>query len=469
MNIGKISVSNIRHKPLSAFLSILLLAFGVGIIIMLMGTTEQLEKQFTKNIKGIDMVVGAKGSPLQLILSSVYQIDAPTGNISLQEFNKLAKNPLIEKAIPLAYGDNYEGYRIVGTSTDYAKHYEAQLAEGVWWAKGGEVTMGAKAAELTGATLGTTFSGSHGLVNDMDHHHHYTYTVVGIMAPTGTVLDKLILTDVSSVWDVHATHEEEEHTSKPTAPTYRDSNNAVTEVEMEAAEPHQAEDGHLHTHDSEHNHTAVASNKSEAHHSHEAENHHEHEHSGKAHNHDEENREITAGLIRFRSPMGNLTIPRMVNQNTYMQAALPAIEVNRLFSLMGTSVQILRILAFLIVLLSAISVFISLYQSLKERKFELALMRSMGASSGQLLLIVLIEGMVIATLGYIFGLVLGKAALFTISQLAEGAYQYSLKMTWLTINEALLLPAALGIGFVAALLPAIQAYRLNISKVLSDA
>ncbi len=445
MNIGKISISNIRYKPLSAFLSVMLLAFGVGIIIMLMGTTEQLEKQFTKNIKGIDMVVGAKGSPLQLILSSVYQIDAPTGNIPLQEFQKLSKNPLVEKAIPLAYGDNYEGYRIVGTTNEYAKHYEAELAAGKWWSKSGEVTMGARAAELLGIKLGAKFSGSHGLINDMDHHDHFSYTVVGVMKPTGTVVDKLILTEVSSVWAVHDSHGEEAHQAEvdTTQHTYRDSNNAVTEVSMGTPE------------------TAHAHNE------HDNEEHHHHK--GETQTHSDEGKEITAGLIKFRSPMGNLTIPRMVNQNTNMQAALPAIEVNRLFSLMGTSVQILRILAFLIVFISAISVFISLYQSLKERKFELALMRTMGASSGQLFLIVLLEGLLIATLGYIFGLILGKAALYTISQMAEGAYQYSLQMTWLTVNEALLLPAALGIGFVAAIIPAFQAYRLNISKVLSDA
>lgn len=418
MNISKISIQNIKYKPLSALLSIILLAFGVGIIILLMGTSEQLEKQFTKNIKGIDMVVGAKGSPLQLILSSVYQIDAPTGNISLGEFEKLSRNPLIEKAIPLAYGDNYQGYRIIGTQVDYALHYEAALAQGKWWSQKGEVTMGARAAELTNSKLGSTFSGSHGLINDMDEHDHFEYTVVGILEPTGTVIDKLLLTDISSVWAVHESHDEAHHDDR------------------EHSEPE-----------------------------------HHHEDEG-PHLHEEkqvDNREITAGLIMFRSPMGNLTIPRMVNQNTNMQAALPAIEVNRLFSLMGTGVQTLRILALLIVFISAISVFISLYQSLKERRFELALMRSMGASSLQLFLIVVLEGMIIGLLGYGVGLAFGKLALFAVSQMAEGAYQYSLGISWLTTNEALLLPITLGIGFVAAVIPAFQAYRLNISKVLSDA
>lgn len=396
MRIGKISLNNIKHKPLSSILSIILLAFGVGIIIMLMGTSEQLEKQFTKNIRGIDMVVGAKGSPLQLILSSVYQIDAPTGNISLDEFNKLAKNPMVENAIPLAYGDNYEGYRIVGTSQNYPAHYEAQLKDGQWWKKSGEIVLGSRVAELAGLSIGDEFSGSHGLSNSIDEHDHFAYKVVGIMQPTGTVVDKLLLTDISSVWAVHEHHEE-------------------------------------------------------------------------GHEHEEEPKEITAGLISFKSPMGNLTIPRMVNQRTNMQAALPAIEVNRLFSLMGSGVKTLRVLAILIIALSAFSVFVSLWQSLKERRYELALMRSMGGSGRQLLWIVLAEGLLISLLGYILGVILGKVSLVAISQLTEQTYQYEMSMQWITPVELILLPATLLIGTIAALIPAIQAYKTNISKVLSNA
>lgn len=399
MRIGKISLNNIKHKPLSSILSVILLAFGVGIIIMLMGTSEQLEKQFTKNIKGIDMVVGAKGSPLQLILSSVYQIDAPTGNISLDEFTKLSKNPMVENAIPLAYGDNYKGYRIVGTSRNYPDHYGAKLKEGNWWKKSGEIVVGSRVAELTGLSIGDKFSGSHGLSNSIEEHNHFAYTVVGILAPSGTVMDKLLLTEISSVWAVHD----------------------------------------------------------------------DHHHEGEDHNHQEKPKEITAGLISFKSAMGNLTIPRMVNQNTNMQAALPAIEVNRLFSLMGSGVKTLRILAILIIVLSAFSVFVSLWQSLKERRYELALMRSMGGSGRQLLWIVLAEGLLISFLGYILGILLGKFSLMAISQLTEQTYQYEMSMEWITPVELILLPATLLIGTIAALIPAIQAYRTHISKVLSDA
>ena len=421
MRLSKISIQNIRHKPLSSFLSILLLAFGTGIIVLLLSASEQIEKQFTRNIKGIDLVVGAKGSPLQLILSGVYHIDAPTGNIPLEEFEKLAKNPMVEKAIPLAYGDNYEGYRIVGTEKSYPEHYDARMAEGNWWQSEGEVVLGASVARLKQVSIGDKFYSSHGLGEAIEEHENFEYTVTGILEPTGTVIDKLILTQVESVWAVHADHDD------------------GSKTKAEEHDEHHEQDGH--NGDGQH---------------------------AKEHDHDHEEQQITAGLLSFRSPMGNLMLPRMVNQNTSMQAALPAIEINRLFSLMGTGVQTLRILAILIVIISAISVFISLYQSLKERKFELALLRTMGAGSMQLLWIVLLEGIIIAFVGYLCGLLLGKVALYLMAKLAQETYQYSFQLQWITLAEVYLLPIVLAIGFLAALIPAIRAYRLNISKVLSD-
>lgn len=391
----KISWKNIWHKPLSSILSILLLAFGAGIISLLLNVSEQLEKQFTKNIAGIDMVVGAKGSPLQLLLSSVYQIDAPTGNINLAEYKKLIKNPLVKTGIPLAFGDNFEGYRMVGTEYTYLDLYQGELNEGALWTKSGEAVIGSRVNELTDLTLNESFSSSHGFNAEMgDDHDHFKYKVVGVLKPTGTVLDKLILTNIESVWDVHQ-HEDHEHEERP--------------------------------------------------------------------------KEITAAFIKFKNPMGILSIPRYVNQKTNMQAALPAIEINRLFSLMGTGIDTLKSLAILIVLISGISVFISLYQSLKERKFELALLRTMGASRFQIFSLVIVEGLVISIIGFLCGMAFSKIAMTVISKMAEENYQYNLQSSFFSKEEGLLFLGILALGFMASILPSIQAFRLNISKTLGNA
>ncbi|MEM7509690.1 MAG: ABC transporter permease, partial [Bacteroidota bacterium] len=139
MNLFSLSWKNLVAKPLSTALSLILLMLGVSIISLLLLLDKQLQNTFDKNVRGIDMVVGAKGSPLQIILASVYHIDSPTGNIPLKEAEMLIKNPLVEKAIPMAYGDSYESYRILGTDSSYVNHYGGEIAEGRLWKEDFEV------------------------------------------------------------------------------------------------------------------------------------------------------------------------------------------------------------------------------------------------------------------------------------------------------------------------------------------
>ncbi|MEL6802451.1 MAG: ABC transporter permease, partial [Bacteroidota bacterium] len=128
--IGKIAWKNIIHKPLNSALCVSLLLFAVAIISLLLLIQKQLEDKFERDLKNIDLVIGAKGSPLQLVLSSVYHLDAPTGNIKMAEARQIMENPMVKEAIPLAYGDSYRGYRILGTTEAYLDKYDAQLADG---------------------------------------------------------------------------------------------------------------------------------------------------------------------------------------------------------------------------------------------------------------------------------------------------------------------------------------------------
>ena len=212
MNIQRLSWRNILERPLSTFMSLLLLTLGVSIISLLLILNTQLDQTFKKNIKGIDMVVGAKGSPLQLILASVYHIDNPTGNIPLHEAEELAAHPLIKEAIKMAYGDNYVGYRILGTEKNYIDHYGGKLAIGNFFTKKYEVVLGAKTAKILDLKVGDEFFGNHGSSENGEQHTDNAYKVVGILEPSETVLDNLILTQIESVWGIHDHEEEgEEH------------------------------------------------------------------------------------------------------------------------------------------------------------------------------------------------------------------------------------------------------------------
>ncbi|GAA4453450.1 ABC transporter permease [Nibrella saemangeumensis] len=415
MNLFRISWSNLKDKPLSSFLSGLLMTLGITIISLLLLLNKQLDEQFAKNIKGIDMVLGAKGSPLQLILSSIYQIDAPTGNIPMAEAERLTRNPMIKTAIPLAIGDNYRSFRILGTNKKYLDHYEVTVGQGKLFADDMDVVIGPRVAEVTGLKIGDTFSGSHGLDEEGEAHKEAEYKVVGILNRSNTVTDQLILTNISSVWAIHEHHENTPGT------------------------PAGSEEAHEHEEGEDHDHEAAA----------------------------DEDREITSMLIQFRNPMG-MMLARGINNNSKLQAALPSIEINRLFSLLGVGVETLRGLAIVIMLISGISVFVSLYNSLKERRYEMALMLSMGATRTQLFGMLLLEGLVLALIGFGLGILFSRIGLMLFSASVQQQYHYSFASFNILPEEWALLGVAVLIGLLAAALPAIGVYRMNISRTLAE-
>ncbi|MES2456950.1 MAG: FtsX-like permease family protein [Bacteroidota bacterium] len=389
----KISWKSVWSKPMSSLLNVLLIAFGTGILTILLLASTQISEKLENNAKDIDLVVGAKGSPLQLVLSSVYYIDFPTGNIPLKEARELAHSPFVKRAVPLALGDNYNGVRIVGTDSNFRALYKLTIAEGKMWNSDFETSIGANAAKTLQLKVGDSFYGAHGLTGNTDVHKHHKYIVSGILEPQGNVTDNLILTNISSVWEMHEDHNE-----------------------------------------------------------------------GPAH---EEARELTSLLIQYRSPMSVAMFPRMVNETTNMQAASPAQESTRLFSLIGVGVDTLQWFAVLIMMIAAISVFVNLYNSLKERRYDLAIMRTLGASRGKLFFIVITEGLILTLLGTLTGMALGHLVLQTIGHYQESGQARLTGMVLLS-SEIYLFVAGIAIGIFASIIPAAQAYRSNISKILAQ-
>lgn len=411
--IAKIAWKNIIHKPLNTALCISLLTFGVAIITLLLLMQDQLQQKFRRDLQHIDLVVGAKGSPLQLVLSAIYHLDAPTGNISLAEARKIMENPMVEQAIPLAYGDSYQGYRILGTTDNYVKKYDAAVQEGRVFSKNMEATLGADVAQRTGLTLGDTFFGTHGEAQGGHVHDNHAYTVVGILEKTNTVLDNLLLTNLESVWQVHA--------NPPDIPAPMDTLHATTP-----------------NHDQDQPTTFVA-----------------------------DSMDITALLLKYKTKISLLSMPRLINEHTNMQAVLPALEINRLFYMIGVGVTTLQLIAGGIMLMAGFSVFFVLYNRLKERRYELALLRTVGYKRIHLFGLLVSEGILLAFLGYVLGWGLSRLGLSLVNQQAQ--HDFNLKFdNGLVAGEGGLLLITFGIGVLAALIPAWQAMRMNVSATLSE-
>ena len=412
MNSLSLSYAYLRHKTLSTALTIATFAAGVAMIVVLLLVNSQLQNEFSNNLKGIDLVVGGKGSPMQLILSSVFHLDIPTGNIPLAEAEKLSKHPMIQKAIPLALGDNYQGFRIVGTTQDYPAHYQAKLkAGGRYWGKEMEAVLGAEVAAKSGLKPGDTFAGSHGLTSGGELHSEFPYSVVGILEPTGSILDRLALTGLESVWYIHEHHDHDHD-----------------EDALQGA-PHNDGD-----HDEEH----------------------EHEHK----------REVTSLLISYKSPLAAVGLPRLINSTTSMQAASPAFEMARLTAFMGTGTETLKYFAWFLITLAGFGIFAGVYNAMNERRYDLALMRSFGARPGKLFALMMSESLIVSLISVAVGLMMGHLLVEGIATWLSNSKH--IHMTgWLFLSEETwLIPAGLVVGGLAALIPAVRVYRIDIFKTL---
>lgn len=415
MNLFLLVWNYLKSKPLSTALNIVLLALGIAVITVLLLFNKQLEEKISTNAKGIDLVVGAKGSPLQLILCNIFHIDFPTGNINLKEAERIAKNRLIKRTIPLALGDSYQAYRIIGTNLEYADLYKAELAQGDWWSEEMETTLGVNVAEGLQFKVGDTFESTHGLTQGGHAHEDQKFVVKGILKRTNTVLDNLILTSVESIWHVHEEHSEEAE--------------------------HDAE----HVNDSTFTPSRLVASHPEG----------------------DSTKEVTSLLVQYRSPMAAIQLPRFINGQTNMQAASPAFETARLFSILGIGVDILMGFAYVLIFISALSIFIALYNSLKERRYDLAIMRSMGASRSKLFMSVVLEGGILTFLGSVIGLLMAHGILILMSTVIEETRKAGISGIVFYTEEWIILAGSLFLGIVCALLPALQAYRTDISKVLS--
>ena len=439
MNLFKISTSNLKDKPLTSFLSILLMSLGIGIISLLLLAGKQIEEKFTRNVVGIDMVIGAKGSPLQLILSSIYQIDAPTGNISMEEANRLTRSPLVKSVIPLSMGDSYQGYRIVGSNQKYLEHFEAQFSEGKAFTQAMEIVLGTKVAKNLGLKVGDSFASQHGFNEEGEAHEEKKFKVVGILKTTNSVLDQIMVTPLESVWAVHNEHNEEEEGKGANALKLLEEPSVGADLRVVGADlrvsPHVEKGEHV---------------------------------GSPQQGSPQQEQQITSMLVKFRNPAMGMMMARSINLNSTMQTATPAIEINRLFALMGFGIDALKLIALVIIIVSGLSVFVSLYNSLKERKYEMALMLSMGASRTKLFFLLLLEGLIISVIGFVVGIFLSRLGLWIMSENVEQNFHYDFNVLSLLTEEFWLFLGALFIGLLAAAIPSLGIYKIDISRTLAD-
>lgn len=397
MNAITLAIASIRSRPLHALLCVMAAASGITLLSAVFLLSQGVSSSFVRNAAGIDIVAGTKGSPLQLVLSSVYHVDIPTGNISMEDYKRLKRNPHVRKAIPLALGDSYRGFRMVGTTKDYIGLYKAQFARGRVFSENFEAVAGAD----TRLEIGDSFSVSHGFSTEGSGvHGSQLYTVTGVLKPTGTVLDKLITTTVESVQQLHAHHNDEER-------------------------PHADHEGLT--------------------------------------------RQLTSVLLKVRSPINLMNLPRQINNSSNIMAVVPSYEIARLTRSLGLGRKLIMVVGGGIIILSALVLLASLASGLALRRYDLAVLRVLGAGPGRLCATVIAEGMILSGVGAVLGVCFGHLTAYFAALMVES-------LRGMVLPESLLEPGVMDLGLIglglmvgllASFIPSFSAANTDIAGLLA--
>ena len=345
----------LRFRWLVSLLTVIGIGLGVALVCAVLALRHESERALSRDAGLYDLVVGGKGSPLQLVLSSVYHLDSPTGNLPYSDFERLRRDSRVLWVAPVGLGDNFSGYRIVGTESQFFDLPDRNGKAFFTFAKGKvfedrfDVVLGSQVAASTGLGLGDTFFGTHGLVEvpGAEIHRDFPYRVSGILAPTATAQDRAIFGTLESVWEIHETEDR----------------------------LHSAIQG-----------SALLEGRKE--------------------------RETTAILIRLKTPGLRLWMADEIRKETDGIAAIPINEILRFQQgIIGPLQQALLFVAAAVVVVSCFTVLVTLHQAAERRRRDIAILRSLGALRREVASLVFAEGLLLTGGGILLGLLLGHGGL----------------------------------------------------------
>lgn len=440
----------IRQRRVAFALTALSIAAGTALVVALLLLHTASEQAFSQKDTGYEVIVGAKGSPLQLVLNTLFHIGTPVGNIPHSIVEKLQADKRVKHALPMVFGDNVHGYKVVGTTRQFFDVFEYRKARTIVLQSGKpfqqhyEAVIGSDVAVKTGLRIGSTVVMVHGIDEGGERHEHRALVITGILAPTHTALDRGVFTTMETVWDAH----------------YREYREQQREAEalLEEAEA-----------DGEHG-------EGEHHHDH-AEHEHDHaEHGTHEHHTDEETiaveqmpadfTSITAVAVQLRSPIFFESFVRSINEGTTAQAALPVREIAGLFAVVGNINGVLLALSWSVVVVGAFSMFIAMYTSLHERRREMAILRALGAHKRTVFALVLAEAIGTGVVGACIGVCLAHLALLFAAPHIQTALGIPVEAGALYSFEWTVVGGVLGLAVVVAILPAVQVYRADVADAL---
>ena len=405
---------SLRQHALSTLIAALSVALGTGLVMAVIGIKAQSVAAFTGGQIGFDAVLGARGSPLQLVLNTVFHLETSPGNIPWAMYQAMRDDPRVELAVPYALGDNYHGFRIVGTTGTFFTEFEYRDGVRFQTQNGGrffnparqEAVLGSYTADKLGVKVGDNFNPYHGLVFDESMRHDEQYTVVGVLKPTNSPSDRVIWIPIEGIYRM------EGHVLRGSGEDY------VAEPGREIPDEH---------------------------------------------------KEVSAIMLKFRNPQIGFMMDATINkQGKAATLAWPIGAVMaRLFDKIGWMNQILALVSYLVVVVAAGSILASVYNSINERRREFAILRSLGARRKTVFSVIVLEAASISAMGVVIGFIV-YGVIFTAASAIVRA-QTGIVLDLLSFHPAFIIApvCVIILGAVAGVLPAVKAYRTDVAANLT--
>ncbi|MCC5925242.1 MAG: ABC transporter permease [Bacteroidetes bacterium] len=498
MNLTSIVLKNLKKRLLSTTLTISSITLGIAMVVAVLVIQQETERSFNQTSVGYDLLFAAKGSQLQATLNTLYHLETSVGIIPIGVYEAAKRDPRVEIAFPFYVGDSYRGYRVVGTSANFIEKAEPRrgqpfrMAEGRNFERPLEAVFGSEVARRTGHKIGDEIFITHGLSEpapgaEAHVHDDVPVIIVGILEPSGTANDRAIFTDL---YTTHALHDVHLHLHDD----HHDHGHGHEHHAHEHSHGHE-HDTQKHTHDHGHTDEQHSHDHHDHGHSHGHHEHHSHSHgqeNGHTHDHTHgqaasqvinqiELKELDAVLVRMVNPAAAIQIAGMINFPTPdnpllarnmmrdpffaykedIMAVVPAMQIRNLMSIVGNAEQVLRLVAWFVVIVALFSVLIAIYNTMEERKRDLAVMRALGAKRGTIFSIIVMESAVICAIGALAGLLFGHIIVANASAYLAEMAGIVITAFNIELNQILLILVTVLAGILVGTIPALKAYRTD--------
>ncbi|MDO6764367.1 ABC transporter permease [Agarivorans sp. 1_MG-2023] len=405
MSLLKLAGHSLWARRGTALLSLFTIALSVALLLGVENLRTQAKSSFASTISGTDLIVGARSGPTQLLLYSVFRIGNATNNISWDSYQEIAGQKSVKWSIPISLGDSHRGYRVMGTTNSFFEHYQYANKQPLRFAQGEalnetfEVVLGAEVARKLGYSLGDKIVVAHGIAAvSFVNHDQYPFVVSGILKPTGTPVDRTVITLLAGIEAIHLAPQATPYSEQQLTPS-----------------------------------------------------------------------SITAMMLGTQSKLQIFNLQRQINQykGEALLAILPGVALQELWGILSIAESALLAVSICVVITGLMSMLTTLMVSLKERRREMAILRSVGAKPRHIFGLLLIEALLLSGLGAIFGLASMYLILGAAKPLLLNQFGFYLTLAWPTLEQWYLLLAVVVVGFIAGVLPAWRAYRYSLSDGMS--